>query len=98
LSRVQWQFLHWLLTEELTARDHPLVAAAITQCADVLAPLAKGQPVDGAAAEAAARAAEAAWAAAWRRRRASRAAARAAEAAAYKRMADKLIELLTEAR
>ena len=95
LSRVHWQFLHWLLTEELAARDHPLVAAAIKQCADVLVPLTKGMPVDrsarasarAAAAESAARASaeSAAWAAE---------SAASAASSAYARMADKLIELL----
>ena len=138
VSRVQWVFLHWVLTEELTARDHPLVAAAVRQCAGVLVPLTKGQPVDraaAAAAEAAAAAAAvetaeaieavrsaraaavssarattwatraAAWAAAaeawgWPATEAE-AEAEAVEAvawAAYKRMADKLIELLEEAQ
>src|SRR5882757_372452 len=46
LSRVHWQFLHWLLTEELAGRDHPLVASEIKQCADILIPLTKGLPVD----------------------------------------------------
>ena len=27
LSRVGWQFLHWVLTEELAGRDHPAGAA-----------------------------------------------------------------------
>ena len=46
LSRVGWQFLYWLLTEELTGRDNPRVAKEIKACADVLIPLTKGLPVD----------------------------------------------------
>ena len=57
LSRVSWQFLHWLLTEELAGRDDPRVAKEIKACADVLVPLTKGLPVDKAAAYTAARAA-----------------------------------------
>ena len=45
LSRVSWQFLHWVLTEDLAGRDHPLVRDAIKQCADILVPLTKGLPV-----------------------------------------------------
>ena len=55
LSRVQWQFLHWVLTEELAGRDHPLVRDAIKQCADVLVPLTKGLPVNKSASKIAAR-------------------------------------------
>src|SRR5436309_5717725 len=46
LSRVGWQFLYWLLTEELASRDDPRVAKEIKACADVLIPLTKGEPVD----------------------------------------------------
>ena len=48
LSRVGWQFLHWLLTDEKVnpGINHPLVCEAIRQCADVLAPLTKGKPTD----------------------------------------------------
>ncbi len=106
LSRVQWQFLHWLLIEELVGKDHSLVAAAITQCADVLLPLTRGEPVS---AESAARAARAARAAAvsaaesaavrFAAESAASAVGRAKSArfAAYTRMADKLICLLEAA-
>jgi len=60
LSRVSWQFLHWLLTDELASRDHPRVRDAIKQCADVLVPLTEGEPVDAAAVNAAESAAESA--------------------------------------
>jgi hypothetical protein len=60
LSTVHWKFLHWLLTEELSGRDHPTVAAAVKQCADVLVPLTKGLAVDQSAAASAASAAESA--------------------------------------
>jgi pyruvate/2-oxoglutarate dehydrogenase complex dihydrolipoamide acyltransferase (E2) component len=152
LSKVQFQFLHWLLTEELAVRDDPAVMAIVKECADVLEPATRGLPIDlnrarNAAAAAAAGAAEAVWAAAaaaaaaeavWAAEAASRAAAAmtwvaraaaaaaagaaeavwveavwaagaagaaeavwaaaaaAAAAAACKRMADKLIELLSK--
>lgn len=64
LSRVGWQFLHWLLTESgLGEFDHPLVRDAVRHCADTLTPLMAGQPVD---ANAATDAITAAWAAARR--------------------------------
>ena len=55
LSRVGWQFLHWLLTDEKVnpGINHPLVCGAIRQCADVLAPLTKGKPTDKNAADSA---------------------------------------------
>ena len=74
LSRVHWKFLHWLLTEELAGREHPLVRDAIKQCADVLVPLTKGEPVDASSASAASAAASAA--------RSAESAARSAESAA----------------
>jgi len=133
LSRVQFQFLHWLLTEELAGRDNPAVAAVIKECADAIEPGTRGLPIDlnrvkkAAEAARAASAAEAVWAAwtaaasaraswaawtAWAAALAVEAAAAAAVAAAvatvaasasmasmasYKRMADKLIELLKAA-
>ncbi len=64
LSRVGWQFLHWLLTAgALPESDHPLVGNAVKQCADVLVPLANGQMPDRVEAEVAA---GSAWAAAAR--------------------------------
>ena len=84
LSKVGWQFLHWLLTDKNVnpGIDHPLVRDAVKQCADVLAVMAKGLPVDAArAAAAAARAADAAYGAAYAAKAAARA-ARAAHAAA----------------
>ena len=93
LSRVGWQFLHWLLTDEKVnpGINHPLVCEAIRQCADVLAPLTKGKPTDKNAAEAAWSAADsaeaaadsAAWSAggsaAWSAWSAARSAAKSAE-------------------
>jgi hypothetical protein len=86
LSRVGWQFLHWLLTErDLAEFEQSPVGVAVRQCADVLAPLARGEAVDRSAAEGAAGMARSAleWAtdksanAAW----AAESAARAAESA-----------------
>lgn len=60
LSRVGWQFLHWLLTGSgLAEFDHPLVGEAVSQCAATLTPLMAGRCVDLTAAT---RAATAAWA------------------------------------
>lgn len=124
LQPVGWQFLYWLLTDELpkavigTGEIYDNVRKAIAQCADVLLPLIRGEEVDKAAALAAAanatnaadgaanavaaaraayatadavdaaRAADAAdYAAAY-------ATAYAADATAYKRMAEKLLELI----
>jgi hypothetical protein len=62
LSRVAWRLLHGILTEGgPDERDHPIVKAAVKQCADVLLPLIDGRPVDRGAAE---DAAAMAWAAA----------------------------------
>ena len=67
LSRVGWQFLHWLLTEsELAQFGHPLVRDAVKQCAEALRPLADGRAVDAKAAAAAAAVGWAAMAAAQR--------------------------------
>jgi hypothetical protein len=89
LSRVGWQFLHWLLTDETVnpGISHPSVRETVKQCADVIALLTKGEPV-ARLAESAARSVElavelAAWSA-------------ESAAAAYVKMADKLISL-TEA-
>src|SRR5690242_10649791 len=48
LSLVGWKFLHWLLTDEKVnpGINHSTVRDAVKQCADVLVPLTKGQPVD----------------------------------------------------
>jgi len=48
LSRVGWQFLHYLLTDDAVnpGINHPLVRDAIRQCADVVAAPAKGIPID----------------------------------------------------
>jgi len=60
LSRVAWQLLHWLLTDRNPEdTEHPAVAEAVRQCAEVLMPLIEGRPVDPAAAERAAAAARA---------------------------------------
>lgn len=52
LSRVGWQFLHWLLTDEKVnpGINHPLVKDAVKQCADILLPLTKGLPLNESAA------------------------------------------------
>jgi len=86
LSRVGWQFLHWLLTEELARRNDPRVAKEIKACADVLIPLTKGEPADRNAADLARRAATAAADASYPARRIS-----------YSRMAEKLLELMAAA-
>jgi len=96
LSRVGWQFLHWLLTEELVKRDDPRIANQVKACADVLVPLLKGEPVDQKAALVARDAARKAA----REIRAAAAAAAAfssARSKAFERMADKLIELMSQA-
>jgi hypothetical protein len=60
MSRVAWQLLHWLLTDDVRAEpDPPAVSAAVKQCAEALLPLAQGRAVDQAAAERAAAAASA---------------------------------------
>src|SRR5258708_1011448 len=63
LTRVGWQFLHWLLTDETVnpSINHELVRDAVKQCADVLLPLTRGEPVSVSAAECAAESAS--WAA-----------------------------------
>jgi hypothetical protein len=67
LSRVGWQFLHWLLTESrIGAFAHPHVRDAVKDCADVLVPLKDGRPADESAANAAWGAASAAWSTAGR--------------------------------
>jgi hypothetical protein len=86
LSRVQWQFLHWLLTDEKVSPgiNHPLVRDVIKQCADVLVPLTKGQRVDESAARSAARSARsAAWSARSAAESAAWSAARSARSAAW---------------
>jgi len=88
LSRVGWQWLHWLLTDGLPRLNNAAVNAAIKQSTDVLLPLTRGEPVDRAAACAAGTAAGTAASAAARAavgaaRAAARAAVGAADAAAY---------------
>ena len=82
LSHVPWQFLHWLLTDSEVnpGINHPAVKDAISACADVLASLARGTPVDVNAVESAAYAARCA---AWSAASAARSAAAAVESAAY---------------
>jgi len=84
LSLVGWKFQYWLLTDEEVnpGINHPLVKHAVKQCADVLVPLTKGQPVDQDAADAAANAARNAASAASDAVSAASAAASAASAAA----------------
>jgi len=66
LSRVGWQFLHWLLTDKSVnpGIDHDLVKDAVKQCADAIALFAKGESAAWSAASAARSAASAAWSAA----------------------------------
>jgi hypothetical protein len=109
LSRVGWQFLHWLLTDDQVnpGINHPLVSDAIKKCAAVLE--AKGLNSGAAsaarsaawsaesaasAAWSAASAASAAWSAASAASAAESAAESAARSAAYILMAHKLIELI----
>jgi hypothetical protein len=62
LSRVGWQFLHWLLTGSgIGAFAHPQVRDAVKDCADVLVPLMDGRPADESGAKTAASAAYMAW-------------------------------------
>ena len=91
LSRVGWQFLYWLLTDDTVnpGIQHPSVRDAIRQCADVLVPLTKGKPADTSAARSAAEAAASALAA--------RLASASAAEAAYVLMSNKLIELIKAA-
>ena len=88
LSLVGWKFQYWLLTDEEVnpGINHPLVKDSIKQCADVLIPLTKGQPVDQKAANAmnAERsAARSAASAAWSAAESAESAARSAESAAW---------------
>ena len=67
LSRVGWQFLHWLLTDKTVnpGIDNPIVRDAVKQCAEVMVSMTKNR--------------SAAWSAAWS---AARSDARSAESAA----------------
>ena len=98
LSRVGWQFLHWLLTDEAVnpGINHPLVKDAVKRCADMLVPLTKGEPIDVSAAMSAVSAAESAVSAA-ESAMSAMSAVSAARSAAYSRMSEKLIELLKHA-
>jgi hypothetical protein len=85
LSRVGWQFLHWLLTDETInpGINHELVRDAVRQCADVLAVVATGHELVESAAwsvESAAR--SAARSAAWSAARSAEWSAASAESAA----------------
>ncbi len=97
LSRVGWQFMHWILTDNKVnpGIDHPLVCDALKQCADVLVPLTKGEPVSASAAESARSAARSAAWSAWSA--AESAAESAAWSAAWVKMSDKLVALLEAA-
>lgn len=48
LSRVGWQFLHWLLTDETInpGINHPIVRNVVRQSADIMASLGRGAQVD----------------------------------------------------
>src|ERR1044072_1819388 len=52
LSLVGWKFLHWLITDKNVnpGIDHALVRDAVKQCANVLADLARGCPLNESAA------------------------------------------------
>ena len=80
LSRIGWQFLHWLITDEAInpGISHPTVRDAVRRCADMIVPLTKGGTDDQSAAWSAA--ASATWSAAWSA--AASAAASAARSAA----------------
>jgi hypothetical protein len=89
LSHVQWQFLHWLLTDEKAnpGINHPLVKDAVSRVATMMAALAKGDDVPESAARSAARsaaqsAAQSAAESAWSARSAAESAAWSAESAA----------------
>jgi len=82
LSRVGWQFLHWLLTESgIGEFQHELVKDAVSQCAAVLVPLTLGQFI-GESAACAARSAESAARSAASAARSAACAARSAACAA----------------
>ena len=80
LSRVGWQFLHWILTDEEVnpGINHPLVRDAVKACAAVMGSLAEGVPLKKAAKSAA----SAAWSAERSAASAAWSAASAAESAA----------------
>jgi hypothetical protein len=71
LSRVQWQFLHWLLTTPAVnpGITHPIARDAVAQCAAVVSALADGRHIDVGAA--------------WIAESAARSAARSARSAAW---------------
>lgn len=83
LKLVSWKFLHWMLTDEKVnpGINHPLVAAAVKQCADVIWVLACGGTLTAASAASA-------WSAA--------ASAESAASKTYVCMSEKLIELLIQ--
>jgi hypothetical protein len=93
LSRVHWQFLHRILTDEKITPgiNHPLVKDAVADVARLVAGWAKGDPIDKSAAWSAESAARSA------AESAESAARSAARSAAYVLMADVLIELLEAA-
>jgi hypothetical protein len=90
LSLVGWKFQHWLLIDEKInpGINHPLVRDAVKRCADVLADLANGKPLNVESARSAARsaaesAARSAESAARSAESAARSAARSARSAAW---------------
>lgn len=87
LSFVQWNFLHWIITDESVSPgiNHPDVKDAISNVAALLAALSKGDPIDELAAWSAAAAAESA-----------ARTARSARSAAYEKMGEKLLEFISE--
>ena len=90
LSRVQWRFLHWLLTDKDVnpGIDHPLVHDAVRRCADLMRDLSEGKTAHSArlaaysAAYARSAADSAARSAAYSARSAARSAAYSARSAA----------------
>lgn len=100
LSRVQWRFLHWLLSDASVnpGISDPSVADVVARCSEIMLKLSRGQEVPAGAARSAAWSAEnAAEGAARSVARSAAKAAWSAASAAYCLMADKLIELLEAA-
>ena len=95
LSLVQWQFLEFVVDEALSRKEAASVREACKPALEVVRSRARGKPVSESAARSAESAARsAAWSAAGS---AAWSAARSARSAAWKRYADKLIDLMANA-
>ena len=96
LSRVGWKFLHWILTDETVnpGIGDAIVSKAVSDVAGLVFDLSEGRPAAESAARSAASAARSAERSA---ASAARNAARSAESEAWKRYADKLVELMVAA-